>query len=64
MIDLAAEAAREQNALRLGLPADSHELDILRAVLIMTQEDIELSVLQALVREMGGRLRVELVLPE
>lgn len=64
MIDLAAEAAREQNALRLGLPADSHELDILRAVLIMTQEDIELSVLQALVREMGGRLHVELVLPE
>ena len=62
MIDLAAEVMREEYALRLGLPADSHPIAVMAAVLAMTSQDIYLADLQAIVRDMGGHLRVELTL--
>lgn len=59
-IDLRADALREEYALRLGLPANSHPADVLEAALVMTNEDIPLSDLQGLMRDMGGLLRIAL----
>lgn len=61
MIDLQAEAMREQYALRLGLPADSHPADVLQALICMTAGDIYLTDLSALTYDMGGRLHLDLV---
>lgn len=61
MIDLRAETYREEYALRLGLPADSDEADVLCAIINMTNADITLSSLQGLTWDMGGRLSVKLV---
>lgn len=61
VIDLQAEAIREEYALRLGLPADSHPADVLQALINMTEGDVWISQLAAITREMGGQLSIDLV---
>ena len=61
MIDLQAEARREEYALRLGLPADSHPADVLQALIYMTDGDVYVTDLQALTYDMGGRLHIDLI---
>ncbi len=60
MIGTQADAMREECALRLGLPADTDAIDVIRAVLAMTHEDITLTDLQGIAREMGGRIKAVL----
>ena len=61
MIDLQAEAVREEYALRLGLPGDSHPADVLQALIYMTDGDVWVSELAAITHEMGGKLHVDIV---
>lgn len=61
MISLQTESMREEYALRLGLPGDSHPADVLKAVIYMTHQDVYLSDLQGLIRDMGGVLEIVVV---
>ncbi len=60
VFDVRADEMRRECALRLGLPANTDAIDVLRAIVIMTNQDVYVTDLQGLARDMGTQLRLVL----